>query len=289
MSNDIESVQTFIPALLQIGERMKQDSDRIATLEQQLRDREAELLRVRTHETAAAHELDVKLTPEERHTFKTMADRIATLEATLTQKQRAIDGAIAIYDRWMKTPSNERPHSVLGTVAAILRPEATPTPVDNAVADRATTVGSEQTDAKHRKKPEPVDEHGMTKRDRMIAAGVAPNQIPPHIQLPGDADCREPQPAQPEPSGDTNRDTLSRSDDRALRLTFAERVQAMASMFGAVNDALGEGCTAKKMVEFYGEELGITAWDTKFFLPACAIECRRRLDAIIAECDGGAK
>lgn len=72
MSNDIESVQTFIPALLQIGERMKQDSDRIATLEQQLRDREAELLRVRTHETAAAHELDVKLTPEERHSSGTL-------------------------------------------------------------------------------------------------------------------------------------------------------------------------------------------------------------------------
>jgi len=122
MSNDIESVQTFIPALLQIGERMKQDSDRIATLEQQLRDREAELLRVRTHETAAAHELDVKLTPEERHTFKTMADRIATLEATLAQKQRAIDGAIGLFD------GSSVPGAVKATgMVDILRREATPT------------------------------------------------------------------------------------------------------------------------------------------------------------------
>lgn len=60
--------------------------DAIASLRRELdeakakvADREAELLRVRTHETAAAHELDCKLSPEERHTFKTLVDENARL------------------------------------------------------------------------------------------------------------------------------------------------------------------------------------------------------------------
>lgn len=54
--------------------------ERVGRLRETIRDREAELLRCRTHETAAAHELDAQQTPEQRANCKQAFDRIAELE-----------------------------------------------------------------------------------------------------------------------------------------------------------------------------------------------------------------
>lgn len=57
-------------------------------LKQTVADREAEILRIQTHETAAAHALDCKLTPEERGKFKRLADRVADLERDIDRLRR---------------------------------------------------------------------------------------------------------------------------------------------------------------------------------------------------------
>lgn len=57
--------------------------DRIDALNEKLRDLEAEILRIQTHETAAAHALDSTLTPEERAKFKELADENASLQHQL--------------------------------------------------------------------------------------------------------------------------------------------------------------------------------------------------------------
>lgn len=133
--------------------------------------------------------------------------------------------------------------------------------------------------AKHRPKAEPMDEHGMTMRDRMIASGVAPHQVPAHLQMPGDdavkltpaapmsvkvgcvalsADVRDA--VQPKPQPVSNADELppapaEPSGDRALRLV----------------KKLGE-CVRTRWIE--AASMGVLSTDW-----------RSELDAIIAECD----
>ena len=51
----------------------------IKRLRERVKERESELLRVRCHETAAAHAIDNTLTPEERARFKDLADENARL------------------------------------------------------------------------------------------------------------------------------------------------------------------------------------------------------------------
>lgn len=53
----------------------------ITELEARLRDREAEILRLRTHETAAAHALDIFQDDELRKAWKLVVDRMAEVRA----------------------------------------------------------------------------------------------------------------------------------------------------------------------------------------------------------------
>lgn len=64
--------------------RAEQAEARVGELERRVSDREAELLRCRTHETQAAHLLDQQLSPEERATFASLCNRIAELERSPT-------------------------------------------------------------------------------------------------------------------------------------------------------------------------------------------------------------
>ncbi len=62
---------------------------RLAHLRAVVRDREAEILRIQTHETSAAHVLDSQLSPEERAQFKALADVNARLRAA-NERLRAL-------------------------------------------------------------------------------------------------------------------------------------------------------------------------------------------------------
>jgi hypothetical protein len=59
--------------------KMGELAEKCDRLEATVRDREAEILRIQTHETAAAHSLDSQLSPEERAQFKALADENARL------------------------------------------------------------------------------------------------------------------------------------------------------------------------------------------------------------------
>lgn len=60
-------------------------------LQSRIAELEAELLRVRTHETAAAHALDCEMDPEERHRFKQLADENARLAARVRELEAQCD------------------------------------------------------------------------------------------------------------------------------------------------------------------------------------------------------
>lgn len=50
--------------------------DTVKSLEETIKDREEQILRIRTHETATAHKLEQMQTPEQRHGFKVKADEV---------------------------------------------------------------------------------------------------------------------------------------------------------------------------------------------------------------------
>lgn len=60
----------------------------LAEAKQTIRDREAELLRCRTHETASAIELDNQLDDTERKRFKALADELAEARAIVEQSNQ---------------------------------------------------------------------------------------------------------------------------------------------------------------------------------------------------------
>lgn len=66
------------------AQQIVEDQQRIAALE-------SELHRVRTHETAAAHELDKSHDDESRKRFKATCDRLAALESDLATARAALD------------------------------------------------------------------------------------------------------------------------------------------------------------------------------------------------------
>ena len=195
---------------------------------------------------------------------------VELLHADLTRKQRAIDGAHSILDKagWR---SSWHEHA-----RDLLRPEATPTPVDNAVADRATPVGKEQPLSQADELP-PIGEHHPSvpqvdwesvarlkesiKEASAIVAGWpewkqafcgAPPQPEPMtvkagfvgLGVDGVRELCQPQLAQPEPSG-----------DRAVRLV--KRLSKALHL-----DAVWHRLSDNTKVE---------------------------LEAILRECDGGAK
>ena len=65
--------------------------EEVDTLKNQLKDREAEILRIQTHETAAAHELDKSHDHNARANFKDTCDELAKYKAAI----RAIGRVLA--------------------------------------------------------------------------------------------------------------------------------------------------------------------------------------------------
>lgn len=80
-----EMLERITGWLVESQERLRDECMRSYDLEVKLRAREAEILRIRTHETQAAHQLDGSLTPEHRADFTRMANRIAELEAEVVR------------------------------------------------------------------------------------------------------------------------------------------------------------------------------------------------------------
>ncbi len=76
--------------LCDLLEELGEKDAEIARLQAVIRDREAEILRIQTHETSAAHALDAQLSPEERAQFKVLADEVARLRAANTRMQALI-------------------------------------------------------------------------------------------------------------------------------------------------------------------------------------------------------
>ena len=93
-----------------------------------------ESLQCRTHGMAAEYRVDAmeRCIAAAQNQIDLLA-KVGRLEAALARKQRCIDAALQDYE------CDRGVHSMV----SVLRPEATPTPVDNAVTDRATPVVSQ--------------------------------------------------------------------------------------------------------------------------------------------------
>lgn len=90
----------------------------IARLSSVVRDREAEILRIQTHETSAAHALDSQLSPEERAQFKALADENARLRAA-NERLRAELGAWRACDAVFSQHASDRFDSIRAARRAV--------------------------------------------------------------------------------------------------------------------------------------------------------------------------